>query len=198
MTSLCLLVAWACACFLVAGAHASWPECDELRQDRGAVNGYRAADAKALLPQTRVAAVVAGTPVGSKRRYRAPQCSLAQVYDTKRACARRAGGTHDTKPPPVSDINGPRPDYKFEQRVAELGREVQFLPSGNHTEWVEEMKRDHDDYCASLSGGQLVKMELIRSVLLRVPSLSRPTPQPLAPHRHFSRRMHPRAGRVDL
>jgi hypothetical protein len=104
------------------------------------------------------------------------------------------GGTHDIKPPPASDIHGPRADHTFEQRVAELGREVQFLPSGNHTEWVEEMKREHDDYCASLSGGQLVKMELIRSVLLRVPSLSRPTPPSLASHRHFSRRMHPRAG----
>lgn len=70
---------------------------------------------------------------------------------------------------PISD-EGVVADAAFEQRVADLGSQLQFHPSGNHTEWVMDMKREHDDYCASLSGGQLVKMELIRSVLLRVSS----------------------------
>ena len=59
---------------------------------------------------------------------------------------------------------------RLEDKVEMLGRRLTMWPNANasdYTAWVRKMGEEHADYCSTLSGGQLVKLELIRSVFLR-------------------------------
>jgi hypothetical protein len=88
-----------------------------------------------------------------------------------------AAATSSSAPPAAATSSAPSPpaphqqhqleNASFHRVLGELGAKLRFLPNGNHSQWVLDMRAQHDDYCASLSGGQVVKVELMRSVFLR-------------------------------
>ncbi len=94
-----------------------------------------------------------------------------------RSSAPPAAATRSSAPPAAATRSAPSPptphqqhqleNASFHRVLGELGAKLRFLPNGNHSQWVLDMRAQHDDYCASLSGGQVVKVELMRSVFLR-------------------------------
>ena len=106
-----------------------------------------------------------------------PKHASPLAWIASRNIAATTAATSSSAPPAAATSSSPpratphQPhqleNASFHRVLGELGTKLRFLPNGNHSQWVLDMRAQHDDYCASLSGGQVVKVELMRSVFLR-------------------------------
>ena len=96
-----------------------------------------------------------------------PQHAAPLAWLAHGARTHTAAGEHGLMPAAGASAKQPE---RLEDKVAMLGRRLTMWPNANasdYTAWVRKMGEEHADYCSTLSGGQLVKLELIRSVFLR-------------------------------